>query len=509
VSVQQTHEPVPASRETRPVERDLSLPTKVVTVTTAAIVALVWIPSIGRSLWLDELISTWVIDEGFTTAIGRAQEYQASSPLYFGLLWVWSYIVGTNEVVLRLPSIVCVAAALWHVNGLGRDLGSPLVGKIAVLSMVATPTVAQMGLSARPYALLLLVVVLSVRSLLRWTESGELRDGLTTGVLATAALYLHPFSAFVFVAHLIHLRSAMRAGHGPSGRQVVWVGAVAAVLLVPLLPQLAQIAGRSDVYSYARMPDLEILAIAMVPSSAVVLLLVGFGLSLRSKPPVVESVPRYPTGAPLIVAWAVAAPVLLFLLSRLGGSSVFVQRYYMVAVPGAALLVGLLFTSIANLAARFWLLIALSAVVLFAVVDDHPLNGLEHDWRGAIEQANAVVVPDDTTILFSNGLVESNDPMWLADPEARPYLNSVFSRYPADAPTVALPTIYLPENASLVDDAVAVAAASETDTLVVLFPFVPGATEYLSVLDATITEHGYAHEGERDFRGIRVLLYER
>ena len=137
--------------------RDDPLPTAMVGAAAAAIVALVWIPSIGRSLWLDELISTWVIDDGFTTAIGRAQDYQASSPLYFGLLWLWAQIVGTDEVLLRLPSIVCAAAALWHVNRLGHDLGSIVVGRIAnceEISLSCLPTPWEL----RPYSFAFLLL---------------------------------------------------------------------------------------------------------------------------------------------------------------------------------------------------------------------------------------------------------------------------------------------------------------------------------------------------------------
>lgn len=74
---------------------------------TAVVLALL---GCGESLWVDELHTSWTLASGTDQLSARAH-LGNQTPLYFLILWPLTETLGQAEWVLRLPSVLCWAAA--------------------------------------------------------------------------------------------------------------------------------------------------------------------------------------------------------------------------------------------------------------------------------------------------------------------------------------------------------------------------------------------------------------
>ena len=64
-----------------------------------------WFIALRAPLWLDETISYWQINAGFS---GISSRQGLSLPAYSYILWLWAEIAGTSEIALRIPSILAM-----------------------------------------------------------------------------------------------------------------------------------------------------------------------------------------------------------------------------------------------------------------------------------------------------------------------------------------------------------------------------------------------------------------
>ena len=148
---------------------------RAVVVGAGAVSVVMWSIAMTWGWQLDETLTAWVTGDGFADAVGRAQEYQGQSPLYFAGLWVWRQVVGDSEFWLRVPSAIAVIAAAWHVRELGRAWDRDATGWIAAGMFLTTVNVATRATTARPYAFLVLLAVWSMRLLWRWVRTDQRR----------------------------------------------------------------------------------------------------------------------------------------------------------------------------------------------------------------------------------------------------------------------------------------------------------------------------------------------
>jgi hypothetical protein len=61
-----------------------------------------WFVAIRASLWVDETISLFLIRDGFS---GVARQMWPDSQAYSYLLLLWTKVMGTSEIMLRISSI--------------------------------------------------------------------------------------------------------------------------------------------------------------------------------------------------------------------------------------------------------------------------------------------------------------------------------------------------------------------------------------------------------------------
>lgn len=114
-----------------------------------------------QSLWNDEL---GAYKDAISPSLQTIFEQGISRehlPAYFLLLRVWVWAIGDSEALIRMPSALCGIATIPLMFALGRRWFGPLEGLIAAAITAVAWAPVYYSQEARPYALLMLGVVLS------------------------------------------------------------------------------------------------------------------------------------------------------------------------------------------------------------------------------------------------------------------------------------------------------------------------------------------------------------
>lgn len=180
-----------------------------------------------HEFWLDETFSFHDATAVHWLADLRLRDMP---PLYTVLLHGWLGIAGTDEGALRLLSALfgtlAVAATMW----LAREMGGPRAAVPAGVVTALAPMHVYYSQEARPYALLLLLLTVTLGLVHRAVIRDRARDWAYVCLAATVVLYTHFLGALPLLGTVGMLLVA------PSRRVAVrWISslAAAALLFVP------------------------------------------------------------------------------------------------------------------------------------------------------------------------------------------------------------------------------------------------------------------------------------
>lgn len=188
-----------------------------------------------QSLWFDEVL----------TAIGAQNlAWVVYTPQIFGhppLQYLVAWAAGgsaADDWWLRLPSLAGGVATVGALACLGRRLYGPATGLMAALALSLSPFHVEISQLARPYALFLLLTVLSLDALVVALDRQRARDWLWFSALLALNLYTHYFALQVLMLEAVtaSLLLARRRWRGSVSALLSFAGA--AVLLLPWLPVL-------------------------------------------------------------------------------------------------------------------------------------------------------------------------------------------------------------------------------------------------------------------------------
>lgn len=160
--------------------------------------------------------SLW-IDEGFSLRDAISLNVMAETrPLYFLILAGWLKLgPGNSEFLLRLPSVLFGAAAVWVFYAVGRRLLGASTAALASFFMAVSVLHINHSQEVRMYSLVVLTSLLSTHFLLRGLERAQLRYALGYGLFAIATLLTFPLTALLFAAHglflVLYIRRYRRA----------------------------------------------------------------------------------------------------------------------------------------------------------------------------------------------------------------------------------------------------------------------------------------------------------
>jgi uncharacterized membrane protein len=183
-------------------------------------------------IWLDEAHSFYV-----TTSIahlGTLLLTENSPPLYFLLLSGWVNLMGTSETALRLPSAVFGALFVATVVWAGWTFFTRAVGLWAGAFVSIAPIHIYYSQEARPYSLLILLILLTYVLLWRALGRGTWTSWALALVSAVLACYTHYFAILGLLPTALLLRfSPSQIHHTDHWRRYGTAVLVCSLLVAP------------------------------------------------------------------------------------------------------------------------------------------------------------------------------------------------------------------------------------------------------------------------------------
>lgn len=202
-------------------------------------------------LWHDELATLTVVRRPTGALLDMLQSVDAVHGAYYLLLHYWIGFFGESPAMLRLPTVLAMAAAAGCVALAGRRMFGARAGITAGLVFALIPAVTRYGQEARSYALVVLVAAAALLLLLRALERpGPVRWSFYA-VSVAAAGYLHLVALVFLGAHAFGVAlywwkdrgnrripigfavaaalgvastyPLIRLGGGQAGRQISWI----------------------------------------------------------------------------------------------------------------------------------------------------------------------------------------------------------------------------------------------------------------------------------------------
>ena len=461
-----------------------------------------WVLPMRSSFWLDETATFWVVKDGLANLLLRSNWAGSQSPLYYLTAWLALAAGGRHEWVLRLPSLIALMVAAWLLYRLAQHLFDPASARLAVLSFACSGAVAFAASDARPYALGLCLLIGSAWLLVRWLETGSARYAAGAMVLSVLTIYDHYLFGPVLV--VLAFYTVWRAVH--EGKVRIWgllaVGIGAGVLLLPLVAQLRHFYQDRAVHSFSGAPLLSDLFTSIAPPVLAGSLTVGLLLAQLFRPEQDrEPAPRRDTVF-LAAGWALAPPLLLFAISVLSPSRLFVPRYYISCIPGQCLLAGWLARSLASGPGQR--IVATVLVVSSIFCFGTAYHG-DEDWSGAMRRIRSES-SGNLPVLVASGFVEATDPKALEDPRLRDVLFAPQQMYPLGGKLIPLPYRLDEESAKYVERLLP--ALEREDRFVLLVHRFQGLS-FQPWLRGRLAPQGFKSESLGDFGSVAVFRFSR
>ena len=405
-----------------------------------------WLMPLGSSFWVAEMGTVFVVEHGAAHP-SLAVAPQVPKSIYYALPRAASALLGSSEIVYRLPSTLAMGLALFLIARLAARLIHPRAAWFAAFVCLALSGIGYQAADARPYALGTLAAAAGALGLVRWLDAGRWRDGLLFACSAALLWRVHliywPFYLeFVIYAAARLLRRESRVGWLP----VAAVFGIIGLALAPVLLDALALFREARAHVIVEPPSLHALEHLLRWN---VVLICGGGAWLLAR------ILRWPrpanpvsgTSLTLALAWWLCQPIALFAFSRLTGNSVFVTRYLSIMLPGVALSATAL--AAGSIPPAHWKRLAALAGVAALLLQGQwtrvwPVH--EHsDWRGAARQVNALVPGPVTPVICPSPFIEARPPVWRPDYPLPGFLYSHLPVYPIAGKLILFPFATSPE----------------------------------------------------------------
>src|SRR5271165_1178150 len=158
----------------------------------------VWFIAIRAPLWLDETISVWQINAGFSGVPSRLGGL--SFPAYSYILWFSTLILGKGEIALRIPEILAMLGAVYLLYLAARELFDRDVAIIAAVVFCLHPVVIFASIDVRPYAFGALAINAAILCLVHLRHNNSNWLAALFGVSAACIVYFHFLFAVILPA---------------------------------------------------------------------------------------------------------------------------------------------------------------------------------------------------------------------------------------------------------------------------------------------------------------------
>lgn len=403
----------------------------------AIVVIQLWLGMISTSLWLDETGTWWIVKDGAAEAVRRSASWTGGAPLFNLIEWCSSRLFGLNEIALRIPSVLAMSGAACFLYCIAERLSDRATA--AVCTYVFLCSVSFYAIDARPYALAILCLSASAWALLRWLDTRRPLDAILYVITAALVVYAHCILSLGLVPGVIY--AAVRAGN--EWRRLAWLGVLQIAILllsIPLLPELRTFYATRSTHTFTAAPTAADLLPGLIPCSlaGAFIIFVWIGMMFRGEAGIAGKC-SHQTGL-LIGAWATFTPLALFLLAVSTDLRLYVDRYYSSALPGQALLAGMLLSSIQRSTVRKALIVAVGAVSILTYGRSAVSSHGNDDWRGAMEFVGKEA--GSAPVLLVSPFAEATDFKSLRDPNLREILFAPALFYGEPVRSIRLPHLF-------------------------------------------------------------------
>lgn len=197
------------------------------------------LPWFDDALYGDEVQAFWDVSGrslGDTLHLFAGNSTELSPPLFFVLAWVSERVFGSSPESLRVVSLAAGLGTIPLTYVLGRWTLGERAGLLGAAFVALSPFMIFYSCQARPYALMVLLCLVSTLALLRGVRGGGTKWWALYAAASCAAMYTHYTSFFLLVVQLAWALATQSAARRP-----LLAANVAAVAgFVPWLPSLIE-----------------------------------------------------------------------------------------------------------------------------------------------------------------------------------------------------------------------------------------------------------------------------
>lgn len=381
-------------------------------------------PATGRALAIDETVSYWIAAPASPRSLfERSLQYAVTPPGPSLLQRATLRLFGDSELAIRLPAMAAAVGAVAAIWLAGSALGGRWTGSLAAAVLAVHPATLRFAIEARPYSLgmMLASVAITLTSQLASGKSSW-KSWLAWWAAHAALPHIHYLYVLVWPIALVSMIPSIARG-SLSLRRVVIAAASLALSMLPLgaaLSRIWELRGQLNwvteppaLLSFARnLLPLDGARLSSPLSLLVIVSPIWLAVRFGWRPNAWFDVA---TARPLCrsvcfcAAWSVAPVGGVWLLARYWLPSLATDRYVVVYVPAAALLLAVLIGRCRGRVAGLILLATLGWLTRLdsRVSDAWGGAGGERDlaWRSAATMLAPVQAGD--CVLISSGLVET------------------------------------------------------------------------------------------------------
>lgn len=401
------------------------------------LIARLWLTPLHSGLWVDELETVFVVRHpGHPT-------FPIPVAIYYWLPRAATAMFGLSEVVLRMPSVVCMGAALWFLWKIAARIIHAESGWFAVFAALTLRGIDYEAADARPYALGLAVACGGIYCLIRWLDEGRWQDAaLLVGFAALVwRVHLLDWPYYVVVVLYVGYRLTRRETAASVAQVLTVTVSTLAALVGPAL-QAIDLARHAGPHVAAAPPGISALLHELHWNLPVLcgLVCLAIGIVMKGRP---QSGINAATWL-LSASWWLIHPLALFVYSHVTGNGIFLTRYLSPLLPG------LILTTTAVVARWMpwertrgqWRLAAAVMAIAALIAQGHltarTFNHENSGWREAAAEVNRFA-GSETPVLVPSPFVEARSPVWKPDYPLPGFLYAHLEGYPVSGRLFLLP----------------------------------------------------------------------
>jgi hypothetical protein len=395
-----------------------------------------WFVAIRAPLWVDETISLFLIKDGFS---GIARQMWPDSPAYTYLLLIWTKVMGTSEIMLRVSSILPMLGAVLLLYCSARKLFERDIALLAIILFCLHPIVVFAAIDVRPYAFAALATTASILALVSSRHNNSTGLAVLFGLSTACMVQFHLLFTVILPSLLVSFVALKIREGWVFWRQLGAALVAFAVGLVPAAHRFEIMYHTSGTHVFATAPRLRQLGSALTVRGAAVILIIGVLVAMRARRFTFAS--RSDRWTILLCTSLGLVPILiLYGLSRATSIHVFLPRYQLVAVPGIALSWALVASLMESRTRRLLCCVAMVAVMASISFIAPASRRHETSWKAALAFVEKNASVDQAPVVICSGISESD---YMVMPTGATIYDSAvltpLMYYQLTVPVVALP----------------------------------------------------------------------